>query len=164
MMKAKSSLAGFTLIELLLVIVILGILITVALNVINPGRIQRRSQEAVHLSNSSKACTALAACASASYIPSDCNTPQKVGIQTIHPPLGGITPTYTYTVEGNTVVMLGSLYATASSKNSSGAITDPTRMCAISCVYDFNNGVATPPTKNPTVTISGTTTVYSGCY
>lgn len=151
-------------------IVILGILIVIALivialNVINPGRIQRRSYEAVHMANASKVCTALAACANSSYTPADCNTLQEIGTQTLFSALGTVTPTYTLTIEANSIVMVGSLNATASSKNTTGGgVTVPSRICVISCTYNFDDGVATPPTKNPSVTLAGTTTNYTGCY
>lgn len=55
---------GFTLIELLLVIVILGIVISIAISIINPARIQRRARESVLIAQLSKMCAAIASCAS----------------------------------------------------------------------------------------------------
>lgn len=78
----KRNLAGFTLIELLLVIVILGILITIALNVINPARIQRRAREAVMRAQTSKMCAALLSCASTNSTGTKdpCNDANELGI------------------------------------------------------------------------------------
>lgn len=64
---------GFTLIELLLVIVILGILIVIALSIINPVRLQRRARESVLQAQVSKLCTALSACAAVSTSRTSCD-------------------------------------------------------------------------------------------
>jgi prepilin-type N-terminal cleavage/methylation domain-containing protein len=77
-LKMKSS--GFTLIELLLVIVILSILIMIALNVVNPTRMQRRSREGVVMAQVGKMCTALASCANSHADRLSCDTPAEIGI------------------------------------------------------------------------------------
>jgi prepilin-type N-terminal cleavage/methylation domain-containing protein len=170
MQKNKNILAGFTLIELLLVIVILGILIVIALNVINPGRIQRRSYEAVLLSNGSKMCAAMFACAVAASAPTtECDSLPEIGVNT-PPNIGGLVPQNTVGLSPFSTTMLRVttiLPGAATSKNVSAAETGTanTYDCAVSCTYDTTTGASTPAAKNPSIlSAAATTRVYSGCY
>ena len=139
MQKNKNILAGFTLIELLLVIVILGILIVIALSVINPVRLQRRSRESVVMAQTSKICTALFACAAAADSATSCNTLALLGV---NDPTGNPANS-TYAVAGSsTVTVTGTMTGTAGSKNNAA--------CAMTCNYNFGTGIATGVTKNAT--------------
>lgn len=168
MHKNRNVLAGFTLIELLLVIVILGILIVIALNVINPGRIQRRSYEAVLLSNTSKMCAAMFACAVASSAPTtECDTLTEIGVNT-PPAIGGQTPTYTVGTSYPTTLLrvTAVLAGAATSKNTSTSPgTAGSYDCTVSCSYDTSTGASTAAVKNPTIASSASASVaHSGCY
>jgi prepilin-type N-terminal cleavage/methylation domain-containing protein len=166
-MKTK-SLAGFTLIELLLVIVILGILITIALNVINPARIQRRAREAVMRSQTSKMCAALLSCAStdSTGTKAPCNDANELGINfaslgptynTTSVSRGSLnTPAYAgYVIQNNDVAQgWGSIFGPETiritgslcGENATGCTADDwvgakgNFMCYSGCDYNFQTG------------------------
>lgn len=139
----KSLTKGFTLIELLLVIVILGIIIVIALSIINPARLQRRAHEAVLLANSSKMCAAMFACGVSSAVITDCDELDEIGANT-PPPIGaGGAATYVITTAGSISTFTATLPATAASRI---AAAD----CTVTCTYDFATGTSTPATDNAT--------------
>ncbi len=129
----KFSASGFTLIELLIVIVIIGILAGVLLTVINPARQIAKANQAAMRANVEKACVALEACASSSELVAGCNTAALAGyLVTNGTPASS---TYTHTVAGNVVTVLGTL-------PQFGGGT-----CGFSCSHDFTANAAAPSTK-----------------
>ena len=144
-MQKNKMLAGFTLIELLLVIVILGIVISIALSIINPAKIQRRSRESVLIAQASKLCTALYACASTAEAgATDCDTISEVGAVTPAGTPTGSTYGFNAVTAGNVAV---TLTATLPAGNGSKVASAD---CTVTCSYDFSTGVPTAIAKNTT--------------
>jgi prepilin-type N-terminal cleavage/methylation domain-containing protein len=136
----KKYLPGFTLIELLLVIVILGIIIVIALAVINPVRLQRRSREAVMLAQASKVCAALFACSATASTFADCDEAALADLD-VNSPAGNPTGS-TYAIAGSTTLtMTATLPFVAGGK----VLNTP---CTVTCSYDFSTGVSVPATKS----------------
>ncbi len=140
MQTNKKYRLGFTLIELLLVIVILGIIIVIALAVINPIRLQRRSREAVLMAQASKVCAALFACSSTASTYADCDDSALADLD-VNSPAG--TPTgSTYVMSGTTTLTMTATYPAGAGSKVSG------QDCTVTCAYNFSTGVSTGAAKS----------------
>lgn len=152
---------GFTLIELLLVIVILGILIVIALSVINPVKLQRRAREATMKAQLSKMCTELQVCASVGGNHDKCNSvaPGELNIDftTLGVPASttsiprspnNVPPhsTYFMQTQSHTVQIFASMcgYNTTGCSISEYAGSRSGSTCYMHCSYNFDEGIYTP--------------------
>ena len=166
---------GFTLIELLLVIVILGIVISIAVSIINPVKIQRRSREAVLVAQVSKMCAALLACAALNEAHTSCDSamPGEIDIsfasvgtanvgQTVVTRSPSNKPAHgEYRIQLNNYVAWGGPYSDSTIRitgsmcgiNGSGCTADQwvgakmIGMCYVVCDYNFKTGETYPITK-----------------
>ncbi len=131
--KLRSS-SAFTLVELLLVVIIVGILGSIALVVLNPQRQINKSREAVLRSNMAKVCAAMTACMGGqSSTPSTTNC-DAVGRSEI--PVVGTEGDTTIDIsepEGATYVI--SVNGPPTNGNSYVAITGTVPLGTDNCVY-----------------------------